>query len=872
MIESMRFAARWHVVVIATLCAAGTTRADVNLAPSVPDWTSGPAVVAVTPFENHVPNGKSFEWLVAEAPFEIAMKTQAAFGLDLANSPLWVSGEAVPAEADTVAAFGARAHAQYVITGWFDKIGEDLRLAVLIWKIDNGHATVVGDAKRQGAMPGYHAILGGVLADAWQQAKVAPATPKMEGPGPAPGPGGDEVQTIKLDRGLAKDIYPVFMLGRGLGYLTGAIGGTPDFKSAEHDLERAVFLDPKLGEAQRVLGELYQRQAPNDPKMTAKAAAKFNYAADLAPDDATALRAAAMATAAAGKWEPALELFLRLVAKQPWDLDAREKLGEALWQLGDAKGAERQLEQVTAHRPDDLVARRVLVLIHAARSDTRKLVTELEAIARRAPDDLDTRSDLAAGYAALGDWPKAIAALEAVATARPGELAVALRVGDAYRHHHDLDQAIAWYGKAAKLAPESSAPGFAIAQAEMDAGKLADANRMFTNLQKFTADAAAAEHDLGVIALAQHRADDAAWYLRKAAREAPRLLETRRAVAAAEVARKDGAAALAQVAPALAYWPDDPVLHYLAGLAHALAGDPAAARADLRAAPSLPAAQAALSALDANQPVALAWQPMLVRPWGDTEDLAAELAEYARLGEAMANARGAYQKQIIAMLGAVGKGPMAPAKPKDAPRITSCPVDVVAPAWAAAAKAHATYERLGSDLEASFKRIVRADELGLTAGLLPNARLAVATAKHSFRLALADAGELRAELGRGVTPELRTVGCSERLLAAALADPQRYHVIEEDKPDVIPPRTAPRAKPRTTFFVDNSGCHDPVTVWIDGKQLGEVAPGRRSALVADGGERSLCLINPGGEQCGDRGTVRQIYLHDGWSVVMHCPK
>jgi hypothetical protein len=224
------------------------------------------------------------------------------------------------------------------------------------------------------------------------------------------------------------------------------------------------------------------------------------------------------------------------------------------------------------------------------------------------------------------------------------------------------------------------------------------------------------------------------------------------------------------------------------------------------------------------------------------------------------------------MLGAVGKGPMAPAKAKDAPRITSCPVDAVAPAWAAALAARAKYERLGSDLEASFKRIVRHDELGLTAGLLPNARLAVATAKHSFRLTLADAGELRAELGRGVTPELRAVGCSDRLLQAALADPARYHVIEEDKPDLIPVKTAPRAKPRTTFFVDNTGCFDPVTVWIDGKQLGQVAPGRRSALVADGGERSLCLITPGGAQCGDRGTVRQIYLHDGWSVTMHCPK
>ena len=840
------------MVAIATL--AGGARADVSLAPSVPDWSVGPAVVAVTPFENHIVNGKSFEWIVAEAPFEAAMKTQAAFGLDAANPPLWVGGQAVPPEADTVAAFAAQQHAQFVITGWFDKLGEELRIAVLVWKIERGTAVVAGDAKRQGAVPTYHAILGGALADAWQQAKVA-ASPL------------DDVQTIQVNRALAKDIYPVFMMGRGLGYLTGATG--LDLKSAEHDLERAVFLDPKLGEAQRVLGELYLRQTP---PLTAKAAAKFNYAADLAPDDVAALRAAAMATAAAGKWEPALELLERLVTKKPWDLDAREKLGEALWQLGDAKGAEHQLEQVTAQRPDDLMARRVLVLIHSARSDTRKLVTELEAIAARAPADLETRSDLAAAYGALGEWPKAIAALELVAKARPNDLALALRVGDAHRKHGDLETAFAAYAHAAKLAPENSAPGFALAVAEFDAGKLADANRTFTNLQKYPADAAAAEHDLGAIAIAQNRADDAAWYLRKAAREAPRVLETRRGVVAAELARKDAAAALAQVEPALAYWPDDEVLHYLAGVAHALAGDAPTARAELRLAPSLPVARSALTVLDTNGTIALDWKPALVRPWGDTDELAAELAHYARLGDQMANVRGEYQKQVIALLGAVGKGPMAPARDKNAPRIASCPVDRVAPAWAAAGIARGHYERLGVELEASFKRILRHDELGLTAGLLPNARLAVAAAKHAVRLTLADAGELRAELTRGVMPELRVVGCSDKLLAAAIADPARYHVIEEDKPDTIPQQTAPRAKPRSTFFVDNGGCPDPVAVWIDGKPLGEVAPGRRSALVADGGERSLCLLTAGSAQCGDRGTVRQIYLHDGWSVVMHCPK
>jgi hypothetical protein len=32
------------------------------------------------------------------------------------------------------------------------------------------------------------------------------------------------------------------------------------------------------------------------------------------------------------------------------------------------------------------------------------------------------------------------------------------------------------------------------------------------------------------------------------------------------------------------------------------------------------------------------------------------------------------------------------------------------------------------------------------------------------------------------------------------------------------------------------------------------------------------LLGPGAAQCGDRGTVREVYLHDGWSVTMHCPK
>jgi hypothetical protein len=144
--------------------------------------------------------------------------------------------------------------------------------------------------------------------------------------------------------------------------------------------------------------------------------------------------------------------------------------------------------------------------------------------------------------------------------------------------------------------------------------------------------------------------------------------------------------------------------------------------------------------------------------------------------------------------------------------------------------------------------------------------------KRSFRTALADVGELRAEWARSVVPELRLVGCDDRLLAAAFADPERYRLITEDRPVELPQQQAPRPRPRATFYVDNTRCADPVDIFIDGAPVGQVAPGRRSALAADGGERTLCLIVPGAAQCGDRGTVRQVYLHDGWTTTLHCPR
>lgn len=837
----------------------------------VPDLAPLPPRFAVAPFENRS-GVRAFDWLVAGAPFEIAEKTEGVLGLEATGGPLYVTAAPVAAEPAAVAAFAASRGATWVITGWVERPNWELKLAVTLWKVAGPAATVVHVATRRGPVPTYHALLGDALAESWTQAgrKIDPAA------------------VARLARPLAVDIYAVTLLGRGLGHFTGALAPNPptdpaaatafrdgQLKLAEHDLERAVFIDPKCFEAQRAVGELYKLQAQRggDPKLLARAAGKFAYANDLAPDDVSALRAAAQSAADAGKHDLANMLFRRLVLARPWDIEARFQLGAALWRTGDAAAAERQLVQVTAREPDHLAARRVLALIHASRSDTKKLVAELEAIAQRAPADLEIKAELATGYAALGRWDRSVSTLEAIAAVRAPDLPLLVRIGDGHRRLGDVQAALAWYGRAAKLAPDSSLPGFAAAQALLDAGKLVEANRAYTALQKFKDDLPEAEQALGAIALLQGRANDAAWYLRRAVREAPRSLPAWRALIAAELARKDVALAQAELARARVAWPDDGLLHYLAAVAHIEAGEKAPARAELVAAitalPSYRPATAALAALDAGGTFSLAFVPEVVRPWSDAEGLQAALDRFALTASTLATVRTAYQAQILAALGALGKGPNVGAK---APPVRTCPIGRVAPLWAAAQEELKRYARLGVDLEADYRFIARHDEVGATGGLLPNGRTQLVNAKKQFRTALSDLGELRAELARGLGPELRAVGCTDRLLAAAVASPERYRVIVEDRAEEIPQQAPQRARPRATFYVDNSRCPDPVDVSIDGAPIGQVAPGRRSALVAASGERTLCLLGPGSAQCGDRGTVRQVYLHDGWSVTLNCPK
>lgn len=827
---------------------------------TVPPFRPSPPRFAVAKFDNQS-GARAYDWLVAEAPFEISEKTEALLGLQPTGGALHVTEEGVEPEPDPVVAFAAKRGAvRYVITGWADRPNWQLRVGIALWSVTGPSAVVVAETQRTGDPKDYHRLLGELTAEAWTKAGFAV----------------DEARLAGFTKALASDPYALALMGRGLGHLTGALAPFST-KLAEADLEKSVFVDPKNYAAQRLVGELYLVELATDPKadpkLAGKAAGKFNYATDLAPDDIASLRGAAAASTRAEKHDLARDQWSKLVAKQPWDLDARYNLGAELWALGDATGAERQLDQVTAQQPSFLAARRVLVLVHAARGDTSRLVTELEAIEQRAPTDLAVKGDLATAYGATGNWAKASAELEQLVAAKPVDMPLQIRLGDVRRQLKDTDGALGWYARAAHLAPESSLPGFAAAQTLFDAGRLPDAQRAYTLLQKYKDELPEAEQALGVIALRTGHPDEAAWYLRRAVRGEPREQVAWHALVAAELARKDAAAAITACEHGLEAWPRDGVLLYLAGVAHSMAGDAEAARESLQravaVAPDLVLARTALVTLGTGAPLTSTFVPELQRPWGDAVMIDEAIARFTATSAAMATVRLTYQHGVLAILGDLGRGPDAPVK---VPAPKRCPVVRIAPLWGAAQADLKSYQQLGQVLETEARFIARHDDAGMTAALLPGARARAIASRASFRTALADVSELRAEWTRSLVPELRAVGCDDRLLAAALADPERYRVADEDHPTEVPEQQAMRPKARATFYVDNTRCADTVEVWIDGSRIGSVPPGRRSALTADGGERAMCLIGPSSPQCGERGTVRQVYLHDGWSTTLYCPK
>ena len=177
----------------------------------VPAWQPSPPRFAVTPLENHTAS-KTLDWIVAEAPFEIAEKTEALLGLEPTGGSLFVGGVPIPADEPSVGAFGARAQVP-----WVSRAGSTSR-------------------RRPNLRPRLRAVEGAAGRHREARRAGAEVRPADDVP-PAPRRGARR----DLDEGRhprrraraavarAVDDYPVCLFGHGLAHLTGA-AGTVDLK------------------------------------------------------------------------------------------------------------------------------------------------------------------------------------------------------------------------------------------------------------------------------------------------------------------------------------------------------------------------------------------------------------------------------------------------------------------------------------------------------------------------------------------------------------------------------------------------------------------------------------------------------------------
>ena len=133
----------------------------------------------------------------------------------------------------------------------------------------------------------------------------------------------------------------------------------------------------------------------------------------------------------AGNYRAAADLFRRGLELDPSDPSLRQRLGVALFQLGDASGAMAEFEQVVRTAPEHTQARFSLGVLLAGEGRDREAIDHLSAVLQHDPAYLQARVQLADVLARVG------------------------RAGEALTHY---DQALA-------LDPTRPEPGFGAAMA-----------------------------------------------------------------------------------------------------------------------------------------------------------------------------------------------------------------------------------------------------------------------------------------------------------------------------------------------------------------------------------------------------------------------
>jgi hypothetical protein len=297
-------------------------------------------------------------------------------------------------------------------------------------------------------------------------------------------------------------------------------------------------------------------------------------------------------------------------------------------------------------------------------------------------------------------------------------------------------------------------------------------------------------------------------------------------------------------------------------------------------------------------------QPRVDAVFGDAAALRTSVDRFLGLQTDMERVRddfsNAVHETLIALASPAGAGGEPGAGAKTA--VAVCPAATGAP-YARALAAGTKYLLLGQQLQGRYRDIRRADDLGDAAALTPDYRVKIKKARELYQRLLDDYREMRVAFYDQLGAEMRHAGCKTGPQAVPVpdgpagpppspSDPSAWTMDQPaaDEPapaaPAAPPASTARAMPEappatgTTMAapaiwidVDNTLCAQPTRVSVDGQSLGEVGARKKTSVRTHAGPREICALPQSDPRsCGDAGTIRKAYLHEGWSLTVHCEK
>ena len=263
--------------------------------------------------------------------------------------------------------------------------------------------------------------------------------------------------------------------------------------------------------------------------------------------------------------------------------------------------------------------------------------------------------------------------------------------------------------------------------------------------------------------------------------------------------------------------------------------------------------------------------PQLEPVFGDIAAYKARIDQFSKLHASMATERKRFATATHHVQVTLGPAKPSRRKRKQRAKRATCPTESIAKSVASAMHSHETFKMLGVQFERSFLAIRDLHQLGESAGLTPDYRGRVLQSRAAYQEALGDLGDMNAVMRLQVGPDLAKRGCTvAELVDYVSSQAGEEAIVEKSTPKTIPESTVVRAR-AVTFFVDNRTCSGGLDVYVDGALLGHVAGGTHAAFQSLSGRHALCLLDEGGVvQCGDTGTVRTAFVHDGFRLQRSC--